>query len=218
MGSIANNIKKLILAKGGTPPASPVISVNLKALIELQGGHVPEGDDIAECLSCLSECSSGGGGGSVSAPLIVHSTTEDGVLGDKTTYKSITITAESVENEAFQDCSNLESVTLVGIKNMGWNVFERCVSLTSVNIGNDVTRIGEIAFGSCTSLANITIPKSVTSIGNGAFYTCTALTGINYEGTVSEWTALDTEGIIDRENVPVHCTDGDTVASYASPE
>ena len=51
-------------------------------------------------------------------------------------------------------------------------------SITSVVIGNDVTRIGSYAFGECTSLTSVTIGSGVTSIWEMAFYGCTSLTSL----------------------------------------
>jgi hypothetical protein len=51
-------------------------------------------------------------------------------------------------------------------------------SITTVNIQNGVTTIGESAFWLCSSLTSITIPDSVTTIGDGAFYLCCSLTSI----------------------------------------
>ena len=47
-----------------------------------------------------------------------------------------------------------------------------CSSLTSVNIPNSVTSIGESAFANCYDLTSVTIPSSVKSIGDGAFQNC----------------------------------------------
>ena len=44
------------------------------------------------------------------------------------------------------------------------NAFEDCTNLTSITIPNSVTSIESDAFGGCTSLTSIVIPKSVTSI------------------------------------------------------
>ena len=59
-------------------------------------------------------------------------------------------------------------------------LFDSCINLTNISIGNNVTLIGDYAFRNCTSLTNITIPDNVESIGNGAFVGCTGLTKINY--------------------------------------
>jgi len=61
---------------------------------------------------------------------------------------------ESIGNEAFMNCDNLETVTF---------------------LGNNVTSIGSHAFQNCTSLRAIAIPSSVTSIGQFAFQNCTSL-------------------------------------------
>jgi len=64
--------------------------------------------------------------------------------------------------------------------------FRGFTSLTSVELGKDVTLINEDAFNGCTALTEITVPDSVTEIGIGAFGYCTALT------TVKLGTGLET--------------------------
>ena len=59
-----------------------------------------------------------------------------------------------------------------------------CELLTSINIPNSVTSIGNMAFEVCTSLTSINIPDSVTSIGNQAFSGCHSLTSINIPDSV----------------------------------
>ncbi len=57
------------------------------------------------------------------------------------------------------------------VTSIGNYAFENCTNLTSVTIPDSVTSIGRYAFYDCTSLTSVTIPNSVTSIGDGAFYT-----------------------------------------------
>lgn len=61
--------------------------------------------------------------------------------------------------------------------------FNNC-SLTSINLPDSVTNIGDSAFGWCKSLTNINIPDTVTSIGNEAFAGCKSLTSINIPDSV----------------------------------
>ena len=60
--------------------------------------------------------------------------------------------------------------------------FSGCTSLTSVTIGNSVTSIGGSAFYNCSALTSVTIPNSVTSIGNSAFAFCTNLATVVING------------------------------------
>ena len=65
-----------------------------------------------------------------------------------------------------------------GVTYIGNNAFSGCSALTSVTISNSVTSIGDNAFQNCSSLTSVTIPNSVTSIGDNAFYNCSGLTSV----------------------------------------
>ena len=59
-----------------------------------------------------------------------------------------------------------------GVKVIGNSAFEKCYSLTSINIPDSVTNIGYEAFFDCRSLTNINIPNGVTNIGKMVFGYC----------------------------------------------
>ena len=71
------------------------------------------------------------------------------------------------------------------VSTIGNNAFENCTSLTSVTLGNSVTSIGYNAFENCTSLTSVTLGNSVTSIGDWAFYGCTSLTSVTIPDSVT---------------------------------
>lgn len=71
-----------------------------------------------------------------------------------------------------------------GVTNIGDYAFDSRQSLSNVTIGNSVTSIGECAFKNCKSLINIDIPDSVTSIGSTAFYHCNGLKNISFGKSV----------------------------------
>ena len=100
---------------------------------------------------------------------------------------------------------------LTSVTSIGSYAFRGCSGLTSIVIPDNVTSIGWSAFEGCTGLTNIVIPDSVTSIGNYAFYGCSGLTSITFNGTKTQWRAIN-KGYNWNYNVPstckIVCTDG----------
>ena len=77
-------------------------------------------------------------------------------------------------------------ITSINIPNsvthIGEGAFDDCDNLTSVMIPNSVIRISEYAFSECNGLANVTIGNSVASIGVGSFMDCPSLMSVTCLG------------------------------------
>ena len=56
--------------------------------------------------------------------------------------------------------------------------YDQTLSITSVEITEGVTSIGNDAFYTCSEMKSVVIPDSVTSIGDSAFYKCGALSSV----------------------------------------
>jgi len=65
-----------------------------------------------------------------------------------------------------------------GVTGIGEGAFAGCFLLQWVRIPNSVTDIGAWAFNGCSGLSTVSLPNSLTSIGEGAFYNC----GLMYGG------------------------------------
>mgnify|MGYP003312175879 CR=1 FL=1 len=85
-------------------------------------------------------------------------------------YNNTIYSVTSIGDYAFDDCSDLTSVTIPNsVTSIGQYAFSMCAKLASITIPNSATSIGQYAFSMCVKLASITIPNSVTSIGRNAF-------------------------------------------------
>ena len=104
--------------------------------------------------------------------------------GDVTLLSSITnngvsYPVTSIKSDAFENCSNLISITIPNsVTSIEYWAFGGCSNLTSVNIGNGVTSIEYDAFRNCSSLTSVNIGESVTSIEKRAFEGCSSLQNI----------------------------------------
>ena len=99
---------------------------------------------------------------------------------------TLVYSGKQIPNDAFEYCTSLTSVNIPdSVTTIGEFAFYNCTSLTSVNIPNSVTTIESWAFRECSSLTSITIPNSVTTIGNGAFRYCDSLTSVTIPDSVT---------------------------------
>ena len=87
---------------------------------------------------------------------------------------------------AFSGCTSLTSIDIPnGVTSIGDYVFNECRALTGVTIPDGVTSIGDSAFSYCSSLTSVTIGNGVTSIGYEAFKGCKSLTSITIPDSVT---------------------------------
>ena len=87
----------------------------------------------------------------------------------------------TIGGSAFEDCSNLSSVTFAEdsqLTSIGQGAFQACSKLSFINIPASVSSIEFDAFNKCRGLTTITIPEKVTSIGARTFSGCSNLTCI----------------------------------------
>ncbi len=119
--------------------------------------------------------------------------------------KNIVIPAQitTLDNYAFHNCADLESVTIGnGVITVGTNdPFTGCAKLEnltwdndkinmstlsatlkgqikSVTFGTNITSIPENVLKDCSALKKVTIPENIESIGNSAFSGCTVMTDV----------------------------------------
>ena len=91
-------------------------------------------------------------------------------------YNEVTYNVVSIQDNAFQYCTSVISITLPNtITSIGKNAFYKCSSLKEFVIPNSVTSIGEYAFEDCTGLTSVAISENVSTI-DYLFKGCTGLT------------------------------------------
>ena len=101
-----------------------------------------------------------------------HDYVGDVVIPATVTYNGVTYRVTEIADEAF---SQFQQVNLNG---SGDGALRASGTLTSVTIGSNVTRIGNMAFYGASGMTSITIPNNVTTIGNQAFIYCSGLKSV----------------------------------------
>ena len=102
-------------------------------------------------------------------------------------YEGADYSVTSIDEYAFNDCSDLTSVTIPNsVTLLGSYAFSGCSGLTSISIPNSLTSLGTYAFSRCTGLTSVTLPNSLTSIGGYSFSGCTGLSSVTIPDNIKE--------------------------------
>ncbi|MCH5222340.1 MAG: leucine-rich repeat protein [Muribaculaceae bacterium] len=89
-----------------------------------------------------------------------------------------------INNDAFIDCTNLQSVTLPNTLNsLGDRAFMNCISLENIQLSNALKLLSNYVFAGCNALKSIKLPDSITDMGHDGggghcFSNCTNLNSV----------------------------------------
>ena len=104
------------------------------------------------------------------------------ILVNDTAYRVV-----SIATFAFINCTGLTSVNLPDdITEIGEEAFLYCSKLTALTLPKSLSNIGVRAFLSCDGLTELQLPESLTNIGEYAFQDCSGLTAINIPEKITE--------------------------------
>lgn len=101
----------------------------------------------------------------------------------------------SIRDLAFQNCSDLEELSLSGVTSIGDGVFPGCTDLISVDY--DGTEVGRTMFSGCSLLSNVSLGQNVSKVGIDAFSGCTNISSIDllYAKIISNYAFRNCTGL-----------------------
>ncbi|MCM1112578.1 MAG: leucine-rich repeat domain-containing protein [Muribaculum sp.] len=108
---------------------------------------------------------------------------EEAFLGCKLTTMEFPVTVVRVEESAFRDCTELNSITLHNVEQLGNHVFRNSAKLTSIGWGEKLTKIGNYAFAGTGVSRTLDLSKAFANVsqdgwGSSVFEGCAALTAV----------------------------------------
>ena len=99
------------------------------------------------------------------------------------------------------------------VTTIGNRAFYYCSGLTSTSLPANLTTIGGEAFSNCKGLTNISLPANLTQISQYAFSGCTGLTSLDLSGytsltTIGDWAFSECKGLTEIK-LPANLTEID---------
>ena len=88
-------------------------------------------------------------------------------------------------NGAFQNCPELQSITLPGITKIEKYTFDGCRSLRSITIPSTVTEVGEYAFAD-TAVESLEFQSNLTKLADYALADMSSLSTVTFRGSLPE--------------------------------
>ncbi|MCQ2334139.1 MAG: leucine-rich repeat domain-containing protein [Paludibacteraceae bacterium] len=98
------------------------------------------------------------------------------------------------------------------------SAFDDCSNITSVTIEAKITALPYKAFYDCSSLTSIIVPEGVTKIGNRALANCSALTEISLPSTLDSIDEYALYGVSKMERLLIHATEPPTIQGSSMPD
>ena len=100
--------------------------------------------------------------------------------------KVIIPTKLEVNVNGFKECRNLKSIEGATFKRIYNGAFNRCDSLETLELTDELSLIDSNAFDSCFGLKYVSIPTSITTISEKAFMHCKNLESISFPDTLTK--------------------------------
>ena len=106
------------------------------------------------------------------------------VISEPFKVGDITYTVTSIDESAFDGCSNITQITIPNtVTTIKRRAFSGCDGLTSVSFPSSVQTIGDESFNGCDNLEEIVIQSPVISIGQNSFSVCPKLATVVIQAT-----------------------------------
>ena len=113
---------------------------------------------------------------------------ESAFLKSKVVFLTIPEGIKNIGKDAFSQCAQLKSVKIPDSVTGELNCFYGCEMLTSIEIGENITKIGNRAFVGCKKLEKIVFPDKVAEVNVTAFNDCNSLTTLSFGSGISKFT------------------------------
>ncbi len=129
---------------------------------------------------------------SVSIPDSVTSLCQGAFTNCGLTSVTIPQGIREIPETAFSGCEQLANVAFPDkLEMIDSGAFEDCYSLKSISLPPMLTYLGNFAFFKCESLDWVYLPESISYLGYSLFDLCENLKSIFYEGSYSQWQAIE---------------------------
>lgn len=90
-----------------------------------------------------------------------------------------------IYDRTFIDCKAMTSIDIPNsVSSLGDSAFKNS-GLTSVKLPDSITKINDGTFNGCSALSNVTLGARTTEVGNQAFYSCTSLKNVTIPDSVT---------------------------------
>lgn len=101
---------------------------------------------------------------------------------------------ETIGSRAFYGCRNLKKITLPSaLQTLSNGTFYGCTALSEVTFPASLETIESRAFSFCRNLSEIKLPASLTAIKSSVFDYCSALKTVSYDGSLAQWSQINTD-------------------------